>query len=328
MKPYSDLQLQIIQLLDGGVAYRGTVLGKMLGTSRHAICQAIDDLIELGLPIQCFPQLGYCFTSPLLLINEQKILKQLQSCRFRTSIHFHWFPIIDSTNQFLKTLAPSGSLALCCAEMQTRGRGRFNRHWISPFGENIYCSILCNLRASLSQLSSISLVIGLALLSSLKDSHIEEKILLKWPNDLLWKDKKLAGILIESQGEEQGYTKLIIGIGLNVNTPTQLDPLADKPWCSLFEITGKTFDRNFLLANLINCLQKYLEKFVQQGFSAFLQEWEAVNYLAGKVIEIIQARETVQGTVRGLNALGHLGLEVELGKIRYFASGDASLSQW
>src|SRR5690606_12851590 len=105
--------------------------------------------------------------------------------------------ILDSTNRFLKDLPTKKILSICCTEMQTSGQGRFGRKWHSPYAENIYCSSLWTLPCSLSQLSGLSLIISLSLVHMLSENHIHDNIAIKWPNDILWKGKKLAGILIE-----------------------------------------------------------------------------------------------------------------------------------
>ncbi|CEK10263.1 biotin--[acetyl-CoA-carboxylase] ligase [Legionella hackeliae] len=327
MKKFSPIQLQLIKRLADGACYSGSVLGEQLGVSRTAIWKHIRQLIDLGLPIQRLPQQGYQLTVPIQLLNEETIQQQLKIRGFKKPLHFHLFPTIDSTNQFLKNLPSSSLLEICCSEMQTHGRGRFGRHWVSPFGENIYCSTRWELNCDLSQLSGLSLVVGIAILSSLKDSGIHEEILLKWPNDLLWKDKKLCGILIEITAETHANSQVIIGIGLNVNTATNFHPLPEKPWCSLYEITGQYHDRNRLLANLIYQLHRYVDKFLHTGFASFTDEWRKVDYLFGKSITVLQPTGSIQGSACGVNKLGQLCLVDEQGTIHYLSFGDTSLSE-
>lgn len=186
-----------------------------------------------------------------LQIDELLIRHLLTQQGFTKSLKFYNFLSIDSTNRFLKELKTSPELSICCAEQQTQGRGRFGRQWLSPFGENIYFSSRWQLTGCLATLSSLSLVVGLAVLASFQDHAFRHELQLKWPNDILWGEKKLAGILIEINAEPNDMAQVIIGIGLNVNTATHLQPLAGISWCSLYEITGHYFDRNPLIANLI-----------------------------------------------------------------------------
>jgi BirA family biotin operon repressor/biotin-[acetyl-CoA-carboxylase] ligase len=254
-------------------------------------------------------------------LNAQCIAKRLESHHFTTPYKLHLFDTIDSTNTYLKNLPQSALLEVCCAEHQTQGRGRFGRHWHSPFGENIYCSTRWNLKSSLAQLSGgISLVVGLAMRAMLNELWdailLQSPIKLKWPNDILWQNKKLGGILIETLHE----TQIIIGIGLNVNSDTQNHPLPDKPWCSLYEIHQQQFDRNVLITHLLIYLENYLNQFLQKGFSHFLDEWHQSDDLLGKPLTLNTGSKTISGIVRGVNHQGELILEHE-GSLHYFSSG-------
>lgn len=328
MKQISAVQLELIKKLANGHCYSGSALGEEFGISRTAIWKHIRQLIDLGLPIERLPQQGYRLLSPVHLLDETIIRQQLETRHFTQPFNFHLFSTIDSTNQFLKSLGKQDiDLQICCAEMQTQGRGRFGRHWVSPFAENIYCSSRWELDCCLSKLSGMSLVIGLAILASLKDSHIDQDIQLKWPNDLMWQNKKLCGILIEIIAETNGSIQVIIGIGININTATHEHPLPDKPWCSLYEITGQYYDRNLLLANLIFQLKVYMEKFLREGFLSFEHEWQTVDYLCGKTVTVSQPTAVITGKASGVNEFGQLCLEDEHGAMHYLSSGDASLSE-
>lgn len=325
MKQFSPLQLKLLHQLADGQCHSGNSLGQQLGVSRTAVWKHIRQLAELGLLIKRLPQQGYQLVTPMQALDEQLIRHYLANKPFTKALDFHLFASIDSTNRFLKDFSHGTSLTICCAETQTNGRGRFGRHWISPFGENIYFSSRWELHCCLSHLSGLSLVVGLAILASLHDSNIQENLQLKWPNDVLWGDKKLCGILIEIIAETNGCAQVIIGIGINVNTATQHEILIGKPWCSLYEITGHHFDRNVILANLIYQLDRHLEQFLQQGFAAFSSHWQEVDYLLGKQIAVAQPNGLITGQACGVNELGQLCLKDEQGTLHYLSSGDASL---
>ncbi len=325
MKKFSTLQLQLLRQLAKGDRYSGNALGEDFGVSRTAIWKNIQQLTQLGLAIKRFPQQGYQLTVPMIPLDEQTIRYFLQEKPLDRPVNFHLYASLESTNQFLKELPQSPMVEICCAEKQTQGRGRFGRHWVSPFGENIYCSSRWELNCCLSRLSGLSLVVGLALLAGLHDSNIHEEIKIKWPNDLLWKGKKLGGILIEVMAETHSHAQVIIGIGINVNTATLENPLPDKPWCSLYEITAQRFDRNLLLANLIYQLDKHLEQFLQDDFTAFMDRWQQVDYLNQQVIQISQPTGFLSGQACGVNELGQLCLKDSEGTIHYLSSGETSL---
>ncbi|KTD24358.1 biotin-[acetylCoA carboxylase] holoenzyme synthetase and biotin operon repressor [Legionella lansingensis] len=327
MKQFTPIQLELLRQLADGNCYSGNSIGKQLGISRTAVWKHIRQLVDLGLPINRIPQQGYQLTAPMQFLDEAKIRQHLNARAFSQPTTFHVFATVHSTNQFLKELPSGSSLDICCAETQTNGRGRFGRHWVSPFGENIYCSSRLELTCCLSRLSGLSLIVGLAILASLKDSYIDENIQLKWPNDLLWNNKKLCGILIEVIAETNGCAQVIIGIGLNVNTPTHELPILEKPWCSLYEITGKYYDRNLLLANLVYQLHKHLDNFLSKGFAEFSNAWQKADYLYDKHITVSQAAGVMRGKAYGVNELGQLCLKDEQGNFHYLSSGDTSVNE-
>ncbi len=343
MKQFTTLQLELLHCLCDGACHSGNALGKKLQVSRTTIWKHINSLIEKGLPIFRLAKQGYQLAYPLILVNEFRLKHFLAAKNFSKPFQLHLFISIDSTNRFLKELstkeygssqkqndtsnsgplAPQALVAICCAEMQTQGRGRFGREWVSPFGENIYFSSRWQLNCCVSQLAGLSLVVGLALLSSLKAHNIQD-LSLKWPNDLYWQDKKLAGVLIEIIAETNGYVQLIIGIGLNVNMSTQ-HPSLTKPWCSLLEITHQRNDRNKLLADLIVELDHYLAIFLKHGFGIFIKEWEKNDYLYGKFIEVSQPGGHLKGQACGVNESAQLCLKNDEGYTHYLSSGDTSL---
>jgi BirA family biotin operon repressor/biotin-[acetyl-CoA-carboxylase] ligase len=327
MIKFNSSQMSILQILKDGSCHSGNELGTILGITRSGVWKQINQLIELGVPINRHLQQGYQLPNQLILLNEEQIIEQLTSCSFPNPINLHLFTSIDSTNRYLKDLPTSSIVELCCAEIQTQGRGRFGRHWHSPFGENIYCSSRWSLNCDLSRLSGLSLVTSLAVLATVNEIQPspDSEIKVKWPNDLLWGDKKLCGSLIEIIAESNSNAQIIIGIGLNVNTDTQNHPLPDRAWCSLFEIFQQKYNRNLLIAKLIVNLEYYFTKFISKGLEAFINEWNQFDYLKGKYITVTQSSGSISGVAAGVNHAGLLILEDDQGNMHYLSSGDTSL---
>ncbi len=253
------------------------------------------------------------------------IQQNLKSAAFNKPIRIHVLDSVDSTNQFLKDLPANDSIEVCCAETQTKGRGRFGRSWHSPFGENIYFSLRWHFDCDISQLSGLGLVVSMAILAALNDADICEDVRIKWPNDLIWKNQKLCGSLIEVIGERDVGTDVVIGIGLNVNSPINKLALRDYPCCSLYEITGTHFDRNPLIAKLIIWLDQYLQQFITKGFSSFIPIWQQADYLHGQLITVSQPTGSLSGQANGVNEAGQLILIDKMGVTHYLSSGDTSL---
>ena len=294
MESLTPRQTHLLHILSDGTCHSGQHLGDALGISRTAIWKHIKRLTNLGLNIKRIPQQGYRLTAPFIPLSEVAIRQTLTPI-LNQALTLHLFASLDSTNRFLKTHPTPTPLTCCISETQTTGRGRFGRHWHSPFGENIYCSFACRSEGDPSHLSGLSLVISLAIHATLQ-RYTNSPIAIKWPNDLLWHDKKLAGTLIEMTAECHGGTDLIIGIGLNVNTQTQYDKALERPWCSLRDIVGHTVDRNNLIAELITQLSQHLKRFNQVGFSAFHEQWDAYDYLKKRMTTLTKPNGTL--TVR------------------------------
>jgi BirA family biotin operon repressor/biotin-[acetyl-CoA-carboxylase] ligase len=326
MIQFNQSQRILLQILGDGLCHSGNELGQILGVTRSAIWKQINQLIDLGIPILRIAHQGYQLPSPLRLLDEREIATQLYFKDLKQPFNLHIYTSIDSTNRYLKDLPVNASLDICCSEIQTQGRGRFGRHWHSPFGENIYCSSRWNLNGDLLKLSGLSLVVSLAILATLNELTPSPDIKIKWPNDILWHDKKLCGILIEIIAESNGNAQVIIGIGLNVNTDTENHPLPDKPWCSMYEISRELYDRNLIIAALICNLEYYLNKFIKNNFKVFMNEWEQFDYLAGKQITVIQMLNNITGIAQGVNESGYLILKDNNDVNHILSSGDTSLS--
>lgn len=315
----------LLEIMSDGLCHSGNDLGQILGISRQAVWKQINLLTELGLPITSIPNKGYLLLHGFTLLNEQEISQKLSSKNISTAYKLHLFTSIDSTNRYLKELPSSALVDICCAELQTQGRGRFGRHWHSPFGENIYCSSRWNLCGDLSKLSGLSLVTSLAIRAALDEFHSSTDIKIKWPNDILWQDKKLCGSLIEVIAESNGTAQVIIGIGLNVNSDTKNHPLPDKPWCSLYELSDKRYNRNELIACLITHLHRYIIQFINNDLGLFMSEWSEHDYLEGKQITVTQGQGALSGIARGINNSGQLILRDNKEEEHLLSSGDTSL---
>lgn len=264
-------------------------------------------------------------------LDESAMRKYLQIVAFNESIDFHIFSSIDSTNRYLKDLPPTtSSIILCCAEMQTQGRGRMQRMWYSPPNDNIYCSFRWQFPKTLSGLSTLSLVVSLAVLHSLQTFPIADNIQIKWPNDIIWQDKKLCGILIETSTSDSHNLNLVVGIGLNVNSDPKTHTSTmtpTKPWCSLYQITQQHWDRNELIASLVQHTHHYVTMFKNEGFKSFLPLWQRSDYLYGKQVSIQQMNQKIEGIAQGISEQGELLILDHQRDLKKISCGEASIMQ-
>lgn len=330
MNKQSDTLVKLVQLLSTDARHDGNALGKKLGITRSAVWKSIKKLQAYGVDIKAVKGKGYALLDALELYQEELILAKLADNKnLAALIALTIFESIPSTMTYLKTIDFSNKIAVCVAEEQTAGRGRFARYWHSPFGQNIYLSIGFSFAKDISGLMGISLVIGLAVLSAIKEYGIAEKIVIKWPNDILYDNKKLAGILIDANAEINGNCKLIIGVGVNLNMTKAIDLTNSneiKPWTSLKKIVGQTIDKNKMVALLISNIFAYVRKFEILGLAVFVEQWDNHDYLRGKAITIGSGNQDEAGIGQGIDQQGRLVLQLSNGVCKAFASGDATVS--
>lgn len=210
---------------------------------------------------------------------------------------------------------------LVLAERQTAGRGRRGRKWVSPFAENIYYSLVLRIDGGLRQLEGLSLVVGLAVMHTLREYGIPGAGL-KWPNDVLVGQKKVAGILLELVGDPADVCHVVLGIGINVNMRSAEE--VDQEWTSVRLESGKVIDRNQLVARLSEILVAYLERHRLNGFSAIQGEWEQGHLWQGRAVSLIAGVNKVDGVVLGIDRQGALRLSVE-GEEKTYSGGELSL---
>lgn len=325
MNLFNETLCQLLYQLKPRTCVSGSTLGEALGVSRTAIWKQISQLIALGVPIQRHKQIGYELMTASCLLDEDIIRQFLEPVTFHEPLRLQVLPAVNSTNRQLKEMPRGPFVDVCCAEMQTAGHGRFGRPWHSPFGENIYCSARWHLPCDLSFLAGLSLVVSLAVMTLFDQMNISKDIFIKWPNDLLWQGKKLCGILIEVVAESNGYATVIIGVGINVNSAAAKDRETNPTWTSLHDITGKYFDRNRIIALLLKSLEEHIQRFMKEGFTAFLPQWEPVDYLKDKPIQVVRHDQVTAGIAQGIDEQGQLVVRDENMTMHFFSTGDASI---
>jgi BirA family biotin operon repressor/biotin-[acetyl-CoA-carboxylase] ligase len=291
-----------------------------LGVSRSAVWKQLQHLeAELGLSIHKVRGRGYQLAAPLTLLDPVEIKEQAPSCEWPILV----FDSIDSTNAEALRAIERGQTApfLVLAERQTAGRGRRGRKWASPFAENIYYSLVLRIEGGMRQLEGLSLVVGLAVMQALRELGISGAGL-KWPNDVLVGQKKIAGILLELVGDPADVCHVVLGVGINVNM--QITDEVDQQWTSMRLESGKVFDRNHLVGKLGAMLQTYLSRHQLDGFSAIQAEWEQNHLWQGRAVSLIAGVNHIDGEVLGIDGQGALRLRVG-GVEKVFSGGELSL---
>ncbi len=318
---------QIIYQLADGRFHSGEELAHMCGISRAAVWKHIQALKEwLQMEIHSVRGKGYRLEYALELLSEEKIVAAMTP-QGRDRLHqLELHHDIDSTNGYLLQQSMNGSASglACFAERQTAGRGRRGRRWISPYGANIYLSILWRFPSGPAQLGGLSLAAGLTVVRCLGDLGLEG-IGLKWPNDVLWNGRKLAGLLLEVAGEVEGPSRVVLGLGLNVALGAQDGEAIDQPWVDLRRIAGgQALSRNQLAGRLLSGLLDSLTRFEKEGLAPWIADWPHYDVYHGKPVTLTMGERKVEGVHRGIDASGALLLERE-GEICTYHGGEVSL---
>jgi BirA family biotin operon repressor/biotin-[acetyl-CoA-carboxylase] ligase len=321
MSKQSDLiRTQIVSQLANGEFCSGQALGERLGISRAAISRHIKCLMDLGLDIFSVTGKGYKLASKLQLLNAGKITDFRQK---ETRTVLEVFNVIDSTNQYLKNeLTNLSNGHACLAEAQTAGRGRHGRQWASPYGASLYLSMFWSFPGGYQSVGGLSLAVGVAVASALKKMGIAD-VQLKWPNDIYAHGKKLAGVLIEAEGQMGGACHCVLGVGLNISIPSELVQI-DQPWIDLAQITSKVPDRNKLAAQLLDELVLTLREFEQSGLQPFVVHWQSLDLYRDKEVKLLMGQKSVLGVCRGIDANGALILETD-NLLRTYHGGEISV---
>lgn len=236
-------------------------------------------------------------------------------------IHHH-FTLIDSTNTWAKLHCEEfdpAVMTLISADAQTAGRGRFARSWVSPPNHNIYASYCVFLENGRSDIGNLPQVAAVSIAQTLMALGFQPK--LKWPNDVIFGSKKVAGILSESTPCSSGLC-LIIGIGLNINMPVELLRTIDRPATSLFAETN----REFLVSEVLSLLTKQFSEntsiFIKEGFSPFLLLYRSMLQVPLDPVQFDDNRAIWSGAVHSVNDDGSLNLILSDNTLRRFHAGE------
>ena len=322
-------RVEILKQLADGKYHSGEALGVRLGFSRAAIHKHIEQLARLGVEIERKGGLGYRWRQPTPPLEVDRIIGALpEDCKKQiASIEVH--ETISSTSAYLKKQIPSisdNALHVCLAETQSAGQGRRGRAWQATPYQNILFSCAWCSEQGLAPLSGLSLVAGLALIEALH-SDISAGLGLKWPNDLLYDDRKLAGILLDVSGESMGPSTVVLGMGINVYLDQRTRRSIDQSCIDMHEITDTFVERNALVARLLERITHYRDQFMREGFEIFRKAWEKVHAYQDRPVQLSCGNRHVQGVAVGIDAHGSLLLRDAHGDTRAYHSGEISVAR-
>ncbi len=316
----------LLPLLADGEFHSGQVLAEALGVSRTAVWKQVNRLnAESGLAIETVRGKGYRIPGGIELLSAGRVTAALGVRARELLAHLEILESVDSTNSEVLRLAERGGTSglVCTAEQQTAGRGRRGRTWVSPYGSNLYVSLLWEFTQGAAALEGLSLAVGVAVTRALLACGVSG-LRLKWPNDILCGGSKLGGILLEMSGDAAGSCRVVIGVGLNVAMPNGAAHDIDQDWTDLSSCCAQRPGRNLLLAALLNELLPLLADFEQRGFSHWRDEWLSLDAFEGTPVVLNTGTSQLAGIARGVDARGALQLETGQG-LQSIYGGEISL---
>lgn len=260
-------------------------------------------------------------------LSIEAIRRQLSARTVGRQIYL--FGEVTSTNAVLRDLARAGARegTVVLAESQTAARGRLGKSWFSPFGVNLYASVLFRPAIGPKEASVFSFMASLAVADAIRAAGVPAAI--KWPNDILVERRKVAGALAELATSDDRLDYVILGVGVNLNVEGKalLEALGEAGHAatSLREAAGKEIDRNAFAARFLNALDEWLGVYRAEGSPPLLRAWRDRDILTGRRVEVREEAATFDGRALGLDPDGHLLVEDSKGRARRVVAGEVRL---
>lgn len=312
----------------GGKWVSGEELRTILGVSRAAVSKHVAGLKKAGYRIDSTPGRGYLLEETPDLLLPGEIRHNLSTSVFGKNT-IEYYEITDSTNLRAKQLAEGGAREgdVVVAEEQTAGRGRKGRSWFSAGHEGICISLILRPAMSPAEASRITLMTAVAVAETLLGfADLDVKI--KWPNDILIRGKKIAGILTELTMEMDAVDYVVVGLGLNVNTPEEhFSEEVRSIATSLLIETGKNFSRATVAGRFLELFEKYYEILKNEGFDTIMKRWKELSSIIGRDVVVDVIGRKYAGRVADIDSQGVLVIRDRDGQVHRIFSGDVTLSE-
>tara|TARA_B100000029_G_scaffold444675_1_gene464610 strand:+ start:9163 stop:10152 length:990 start_codon:yes stop_codon:yes gene_type:complete len=321
-------QLEVLKLLADGRNHSREKIIESFGLPSSLLSEYIKNFGNLGLDLVVDCKKSYRLSRPIEFLDTNKILSPLCDSMTQKIYRLEIFQELESTNSYLlDTFVPKARrLSVCLAEYQSSGRGRFGRKWSAPFGGSLCISmgwVFDEKPENLSALSLSAAVVVRQVIGDLTNCYP----MIKWPNDLVWKDKKLGGILTESSPKKDGSLYVVVGIGINLSMNSAwLSKVCDWPEgaTDLSSISSGEPLKNLLASRLIEGIYTMLESYSRTGFSSHIDDFASANYLKGRKVSLLGEGSDLSGVVASVDSDGSLLLETKTGSHRIVA-GEVSL---
>lgn len=310
--------------LSGGSFVSGAELAEALGVSRNAVWKAVKSLLTDGYSIESVTAKGYRLSMDNNRLSAEIIAASMKSVPYDGKIIV--LDEVDSTNSYAKKLASEGAPhgTAVIADMQTGGRGRLGRKFVSPSGKGIYLSVVIRPTFGMELASMITSAAAVAAAKAVEELTATD-VQIKWVNDLYMNGRKICGILTEaSVGLEMKHLDYaVIGIGINVrSTQEDFDDELKTIATSIEDETGKRIDRNALCGAVLNSLEEVLGSMESRSF---LEEYRRRELLTGNMITANIGGVTQTGKALGIDNNANLIVQFPDGTVKNLSSGEANL---
>lgn len=318
------LTFPILKQLADGQFHSGQTLAKQFDVTRVTVWNAVQHAQSLGVEVFSVRGRGYKLPHAVELIEKEAVLQAIGTQR--QWFHLEVLDEVISTNTYLMQAAAKGAPHVSCAvaHIQTGGRGRRGRTWVSQLGASLTFSLLWRFDCGATALSGLSLSVGVALMRAFNALGINNAQL-KWPNDVLVDNQKLAGILIDLQGDTDGPSAAVIGIGINVNLPDTVRKSIDQPAIDMQSVSNMNINQNQLLGMVLKHLADVLRTFESEGFLGVRDEWIKHHAYQNQMVRMLMPDgRDVEGVVTGVADDGILLVDTALG-LQRFSAGEISL---
>jgi BirA family biotin operon repressor/biotin-[acetyl-CoA-carboxylase] ligase len=304
----------------------GEALSEILKVSRTTIWKQVKLLQAEGYEVASSPKKGYRLSSPPDLLSPDEICPNLTT-KVLGRQHYFYYQEIDSTNNQARNLAaagyPEGTIVV--AEMQTAGRGRRGRSWYSPAIKGIYLSVILRPILPLKEISRVSLVTAVAVAETL-EAELNLRPHIKWPNDILVNNRKIAGILSEAVTDMDGVEYIVTGIGLNINNHAQDFPseFRSTATSSLAEY-DRPGSRVKVLQGLLERLENHYFELLGGNFANTLEKGKSLSMVIGRELQLDTINGFIVGQAIDIDDNGFLIMRDQSGTIHTIMSGEISI---
>ena len=303
----------------------GEEMAEKLGVSRAAVWKHIKEMRSQGYNIESLARNGYILREAPDAMLSGEISNGLETKTIGCRIICH--EEIDSTNNAAKRLAREGAAegTVVVAESQTGGKGRLERQFFSPKGKGIWFSVVLRPKFLPQEAPKCTLLAAVAVARAMTEFGLKPGI--KWPNDLLYDNKKLVGILTEMSAEMDGINYIVIGTGINVNiAPEEFPEELRSVATSLSQMKGANLPRVKFLQAVLRALDDLYAKVQVEGFAPVLKEWRQYSITLGQEVKVIGVRdgEVYYGKAVDIDDEGALLVDTGEGRQRVLA-GDVSI---